>query len=365
MASHTTGALLVQLGTPDSPSVPDVRRYLAEFLSDPRVIDLPAPLRWLLLHLVILRVRPRRSAAAYRKIWTPQGSPLRVYSEDFARALAAALHAELRVALGMRYGNPSIDAALRELSDAGVSQLVVWPLFPQYSTAATGSALARVFERARAYRFERVISIGPCHADAGFVAACAAVARPALSAFRPDAVLFSYHGLPERQIRAADTSGRHCLASSDCCATLGSVNRNCYRAQCLATSVALAAALSLPDGTWSSAFQSRLGPTRWIDPYTDVELPRLAASGVRRLAVLCPAFVADCLETLEEIGMRAREQWLSLGGEDLLLVPSLNADPAWVAYAATRLRQAAQALRSDAAAASPEASESATPTPAT
>jgi ferrochelatase len=365
MDSAPIGVLLVQLGTPDSPSERDVRRYLAEFLSDPRVIDLPAPLRRLLLHGFILRVRPRASAAAYRKIWTQEGSPLRVLSEDFARALTAELQGELRVALGMRYGKPRIDDALAALAGAGVRQLIVWPLFPQYSSAATGSALARSFERLAGFGFERVLSIGPFHADAGFIAAWAAVATPALAAFRPDHVLFSYHGLPERQIRAADPSGRHCLASAECCATLGAANHHCYRAQCYATSAALARALALPPGQHSTAFQSRLGPTHWIEPYTDEELPRLSASGVRRLAVLCPSFVADCLETLEEIGIRARAQWQALGGDDLLRVSSLNADPRWVAYAAERLRTTAQALRSDSAAARPEASESATPTPAT
>jgi ferrochelatase len=178
-------------------------------------------------------------------------------------------------------------------------------------------------------------------------------------------VLSSYHGLPERQIRAADPTGRHCLASADCCESLGRANRLCYRAQCHATSRDLTTALALPPAGQSTSFQSRLGPNRWIEPYTDLELPRLYAAGVRRLAVLCPAFVADCLETLEEIGMRARAQWQAQGGDDLLLVPSLNADRHWVAYAAQRLRAEAQALRSDSAAASPEASESATPTPAT
>ncbi len=365
MSETPIGVLLLQLGTPDAPTTREVRRYLAEFLADPRVIDLPAPLRRLLLHGYVLRVRPRASAAAYRKIWTPQGSPLRVISEDFARALAAELRGDFRVALGMRYGKPGIDAALSALADGGARQLIVWPLFPQYSNAATGSALARVFERLAGFAFERVVSIGPCHADAGFIAASAAVAGPALAAFRPDHVLFSYHGLPERQIRAADPSRRHCLASADCCATLGAANRGCYRAQCHATSGALARALALPPARHSTAFQSRLGPSHWIEPYTDEELPRLSDSGVRRLAVLCPAFVADCLETLEEIGLRARAQWQGLGGDDLLLVPSLNADPRWIAYAAERLRAAAQALRSDSAAARPDASESATPTPAT
>jgi ferrochelatase len=359
------GVLLVQLGTPDAPTPRAVRRYLAEFLSDPRVIDLPAPLRWMLLHGVILRVRPRRSAAAYRSIWLPDGSPLRVHSEAFRAALARELGGGFAVALGMRYGAPSIDAALQALAAAGATRLLVWPLFPQYADASTGSALARLFERLGRFAFSRVRTLGPCYDDPGFVAAFADVARPVLEAFRPEHVLLSYHGLPERQVRAADPSGRHCLASADCCEDPRAAHGGCYRAQCFATSRALARALALAPAQHTTCFQSRLGRTPWIRPYTDEVLPRLRASGVRRVAVVCPAFVADCLETVEEIGIRAREQWRHLGGADLALVPSLNARPRWVAAAAARLRAAAQSLESDEAAARPDARESARPTPAT
>jgi ferrochelatase len=360
------GVLLVQLGTPEAPTPPALRRYLGEFLSDPRVIDLPAPLRWLLLHGVILRRRPRASAEAYAKIWTPDGSPLRIHSEAFTRALARELGGDYAVVLGMRYGEPRIDTALAALAGAGATRLLVWPLFPQYAEASTGSALARVFECLRQYAsFGRVRAVGPCFDDPGFADAWAAVARPALETARPDHVLFSYHGIPERQLRAADPTGRHCLASEDCCDALGAQNARCYRAQCFATTRALAASMALTERSTSTSFQSRLGRARWTQPSTDDALARLRRDGVRRLAVVCPSFVADCLETLEEIGLRARERWCAQGGEELVLVPGLNAHPRWIDAAARLVRAAAHGLDSDAPAASPEASESATPIPIT
>jgi ferrochelatase len=366
VADAPVGVLLVQLGTPDAPTPRALRRYLGEFLSDPRVIDLPAPLRWLLLHGVILRVRPRRSAAAYRQIWTPQGSPLRLHSDAFASALGRALGPAYVVALGMRYGRPSLDEALGALARAGSTRLLVWPLFPQYAEAATGSALARVFERLQRFpSFGRVRALGPCWDAPGFAAAWADVAKPALATARADHVLFSYHGLPERQVRAADPSGAHCLRRDDCCDAIAGVNRRCYRAQCFATTRALAGALGLTSRPHSTAFQSRLGRARWIQPYTDAELVRLRQAGVRRLAVLCPAFVADCLETLEEIGIRAASRWRALGGDALVLLPSLNANPRWIEAAAGLVQAAAHTLDSDAAAASPDASASGTPIPST
>jgi ferrochelatase len=326
-----TGVLLVNLGTPEAPTPGAVRRYLREFLADPLVIDLPAPARWLLLHAVILPFRPRRSAAAYRKIWGPSGSPLRVHGLALRDALAARLGPAYAVELAMRYGTPSVRGALERLAASDVARVLVLPLFPQYSAAATGSVTARVeAELQRNPVLPPHEFLPPFYADPGFVNAWAAVARPELEAFGPDHVLFSYHGLPERQIRAADPTGSHCLARADCCDTVGAANRRCYRAHCFATSRALAAALGLAAGSHGTAFQSRLGRTPWILPHTDRVLPELAAAGRRRLAVLCPSFVADCLETLEEIGIRAREQWRALGGDELHLVPSLNAHPVWV-----------------------------------
>jgi ferrochelatase len=341
MAERSVGVLLVNLGTPDAPRPREVRRYLREFLSDPLVIDLPALPRWLLLNAVILPTRPRASAAAYQKIWTAEGSPLLLHGRALREAVAIQLGAEYAVELGMRYGEPSLPSALAALSTAGVAEILALPLFPQYSSAATGSVEARIAAwQAAEPQAPPVRTLGAFHADPGFLAAWVATARPELEAFAPDHVLFSYHGLPERQVRAADASGSHCLASDACCDAIATVNRDCYRAQCFATTRALAARLGLTPGAHSSAFQSRLGRTPWIRPYTDQRLPELAERGVRRLAVLCPAFVADCLETLEEIGIRARAQWLELGGAELHLVPSLNAHPAWATAVAEMIRAA-------------------------
>jgi ferrochelatase len=336
-----TGVLLVNLGTPDAPRPAEVRRYLREFLGDPRVIDLPAPLRWLLLHLVILPRRPRASARAYAKIWTPRGSPLLVHGEALRDAVARDLGPEYEVVLGMRYGRPSLREAAERLVAADVARIVALLLFPQWSEAASGSAEARLREELARRGAPPVAVLPPFYSEPRFVAAVARIARPRLAAFRADHVLFSYHGLPERQIRAADASRRHCLARPDCCDAVVAANRRCYRAHCFATTRALAAALGLAPELYSTAFQSRLGGTPWILPHTDAVLPELAARGVRRLAVLCPSFVADCLETLEEIGLRAREQWRELGGEALELVPALNAEPAWVRTVSDWVRERA------------------------
>jgi ferrochelatase len=333
--------LLVNLGTPASPAVADVRRYLREFLSDPRVIDMPAPLRWLLLHLVILPFRPRRSARAYAQIWGDDGSPLLVHSRAQCDAVAGVLGDAFQVELAMRYGEPSLRSALARLAAADVERLIVLPLFPQLSEAATASAVAKTRDELRRMGFSSPVEVRGAFYDApGFIAAWGAVAGAPLAAFRPDHVLLSFHGLPERQVKRRDPTGRTCLASDACCDAIGADNRDCYRAQCFATARALARVLALAEGSWSVAFQSRLGPTPWIRPHTDRVLPELARRGVRRLAVMCPTFVADCLETLEEIGIRARDQWTQVGGEALLLVPSLNAEPAWAGAVADLVRGA-------------------------
>jgi ferrochelatase len=334
-----TGVLLVNLGTPDAPRSPEVRRYLREFLSDPRVLDTNALARWLLLEGVILRVRPRRSAEAYAKVWSPAGSPLLIHSRALRDAVSAALGPAHPVELGMRYGQPSLADALDRLRTADVARIVVLPLFPQYASSSGGSAAARVMELAGAlWNVPPLEILGEFPDDAGFVAAFAEVARESLAGFDADHVLFSYHGLPERHVRKSDPSGAHCLASEGCCDAIVPANRRCYRAQCHVTTRALAAALDLGADGFSVSFQSRLGRTPWIKPYTDFVLPELAARGVKRLAVLCPSFVADCLETVEEIGIRAREQWHAIGGDELRLVPSLNAHPRWVTAVLAMLR---------------------------
>ncbi len=333
------GVLLLNLGTPASPRTSDVRRYLREFLSDPRVIDINPVARWLLLNFAILPVRPARSGKAYKLVWTEEGSPLLVHSQRLTEGVRRALGPEYVVELGMRYGAPSIPAALQKLAAAQPSRLIVLPLFPQYSSAATGSAVERVYQvLGSEWNVTPTTTVGAFYDHPGFISSFTTVAKKQLDAFRPDFVLFSYHGLPERHMNKSDLSGKHCLQSPDCCDAVGPANRHCYRAQCYATTRALAFTLGLGADGHSVSFQSRLGRTPWIKPYTDLVLPELAQAGRKRLAVLCPAFVADCLETLEEIGIRAREQWRGLGGEDLLLVPSLNAEPGWVDTVARMVR---------------------------
>jgi protoporphyrin/coproporphyrin ferrochelatase len=324
------GLLLLNLGTPDEPTTAAVRRYLREFLGDPRVLDMNPVGRALLLNLIILPTRPAKSAHAYRSIWDPErGSPLLYHSRDLAAGVAAKLGAGWRVELAMRYGTPSIASALDALIAAQVDRIVVLPLFPQYASSSTGTAVARVMELARdRWNVPACDFVPAFFDDPGFLAAFAAVAAPVLAAERPDHVLFSFHGLPVRQIVKTDLTRSHCLTTADCCDTLA--NPHCYRAQSFATARALAARLDLGAGDYTVCFQSRLGRIPWIEPHTDVVIDELAQQGKKRLAVMCPAFVADCLETVEEIGIRARQQFTAAGGESLTLVPSLNATPAWI-----------------------------------
>ena len=231
------------------------------------------------------------------------------------------------VEVGMRYGNPSLESGLDRLRERGSREFVVIPLFPQFAAATSGSVLARLHELLGAD--ERIRWVPPFYAEPGFIRAWHEAAAQ-LRAFEPDHTLLSYHGLPERHIRKADVSGAHCLASPDCCtgeAGQRAALSGCYRAQCYATTRALIAEFGLETKNVSTAFQSRLGRDPWIRPYTDEVLPELAARGARKLAVLCPAFAVDCLETLEEIGIRAAEQWSELGGESLRLLPCPNASP--------------------------------------
>ncbi|MBI5494218.1 MAG: ferrochelatase [Deltaproteobacteria bacterium] len=340
------GLLLVNLGTPDSAAVPDVRRYLREFLADGRVLDLHPVGRWLLLNLVILPFRPRHSAEAYRRIWTPQGSPLLLHGRALAAAVQQALP-QTPVRLAMRYGRPSLADGVRELRQAGANHLLVLPLYPQAAASTTGSTLAEVYRLlGSGWDVPGVQVVPPFHGHPAFLDAFAAVGRAALGDHGADHVVFSFHGVPERHVTRSDASGAHCLRTADCCAAPGPVNRDCYRAQCFATARALAGALALGEGTWTVSFQSRLGRTPWIGPYTDHVLRELAAQRVRRVAVMCPAFVADCLETLEEIGVRARDDYRARFPDgELHLVPSLNAEPAWVAAVVRLVREACPAVQ--------------------
>lgn len=329
--NHSSGVLLLQLGTPDTPSVRDVRKYLAEFLFDPRVMDIAAPLRALLLYGTILPFRPRRSAEAYRLIWTEEGSPLLLHTEALTAAVQERLGDGYRVEFGMRYGSPSIRSAIEQLLAADVSEIRVLPLFPQYASSAGGSAVMKTMEiLGEMWNVPPVSFLPEFYDHPGYIGAIAKVGAPELAVFEPDHILFSYHGLPERHITKADPAGDHCFASDDCCDEISAVNRRCYRAQCFATTRLVASELELPAGSRSTSFQSRLAGTPWIIPQTDKVLQGLHDAGIRRLAVFTNSFVSDCLETLEEIGIRLRNQWMQLGGDDLLLIPCVNENPSWV-----------------------------------
>lgn len=328
--SRPTGLLLVNLGTPESPKPSDVRPYLREFLSDPRVIDIPPLPRFLLLNLVILPFRPKKSGEAYEKIWTERGSPLLFHGRDLAEKVQKRVGDGCVVELAMRYGNPSIREGLTRLRARGVDRIVVFPLFPQYSSAATGSALEKVFEEAgKLWNTPYLTVVPPFYDHPEFLDACARVARPVLADAGAEVVLFSFHGLPERHCIKSDETGAHCFKSAGCCDAIVEANRNCYRAQCLATARGLADRLGVPEAQRVVCFQSRLGRTPWIRPYTDEVIKELAHRGVKQAVILSPAFVADCLETIEELGIRAVDSFREEGGTDLRVVPAVNAEDGW------------------------------------
>ena len=331
MNDNRCGLLLINLGTPESPEPSAVRTYLREFLSDPRVLDLPAWRRWLVLNLLILPRRPRQSGEAYAKIWTDRGSPLLFHSRDLATRVQERLGPGVKVVLGMRYGRPSIASALKVLSDAGIGRIVVFPLYPQYSSAATGSSVERVFEcAAELWNVPCLQIVPPFYDHPAYIEAGATIARPYVDRPEVERVFFSFHGLPERHVRKSDRTGSHCLASANCCDTIVDANRDCYRAQCYATARLLAERLGVLPEKKIVCFQSRLGRDPWIRPYTDLLVEEQARLGCKRAVILSPAFVADCLETVEELGIRAAESWKVEGGESLELVPSLNSRDEWV-----------------------------------
>jgi ferrochelatase len=334
-----TGILLINTGSPDAPHVPETRRYLRQFLSDPRVIDIAPAARWALLNFVILPFRPKQSSEAYEAIWTERGSPLIVNSEDFRDALRLEFP-EATIEIAMAYGNPSIPDMIDRLVNAGVDSIVVVPMFPQYASATTGSVLECVYKTAAEKpNVPPLVAVAPYYNDAGYLDAWAEVARPQLDSYKPDHILMSFHGLPERQIYKCDPTGNHCLKKPDCCERYLEGNPNCYRAHCAATSRGIAERLGLKEADFTLCFQSKLGRDPWLSPATDRSIVELARKGIKRLAILSPAFVADCLETLEELGIRGKKDFIENGGEDVLLVSSLNSHPRWVAAMADILRR--------------------------
>jgi protoporphyrin/coproporphyrin ferrochelatase len=329
------GILLCNLGTPENPTPAAVKKYLAEFLMDPYVIDIPYPLRWLLIHGIILRTRPKKSAAAYAKVWTDKGSPLMVHSLALLEKLEKKYKGQKKshcFALGMRYGKPSIAKALQELLAKGATKIVFVPLYPQNANASVRTALEnyeQALERLQKNSDHKKIEsqiVAPFYNHPAYIRATADLIRPHLPDF--DHLLLSYHGLPERQIKKTNPDcSQHCLKPM-CCDQITTQNTQCYKAQCYETSRLIAKELGLKK--YSVAFQSRLGRTPWIQPFTDHLYRELPAQGVRKLLVASPSFVADCLETLEEIQIRGQEDFIKAGGSQLKLVPCLNASEAWI-----------------------------------
>ena len=324
------GILLVNLGTPDSPEVGDVRKYLDEFLMDERVIDVNVFNRTLLVKGVIVPFRSPKTAKLYKEIWDENGSPLLYISKMQTALVQEALGEDYHVELAMRYQNPSISAALENMKAGLVESIRVIPLFPQYASASTGSVIQKVMEIVGKWQTIPEISfVNSFHDNKLMIETFADNARR----YQPetyDHVLFSFHGLPERQLIKCDHSGQHCLKKDNCCVTLTDVNKFCYSAQSYDTARLIAAELNIPAEKYSVCFQSRLGKEPWVQPYTSDVLKELAAKGKKRLLVFCPAFVADCLETLYEISVEYHEDFKALGGEEVQLVASLNDHPKWI-----------------------------------
>jgi ferrochelatase len=324
------GILLVNLGTPDSPATADVRKYLDQFLMDERVIDIHPIKRNLLVRGIIVPFRSPKSAKLYKEIWTEEGSPLLIYGNSVRDKIAERLGNDYHVELAMRYQSPSIPDALERLKQAKVDSIKVVPLFPQYASASTGSVHQLVMEIVSRWQAIPALSfVNSYHDHDGMIKVFADNARKYLDQ-QWDHILFSYHGIPERQMKKADVSGSHCLQVKDCCRTMTENNKFCYSAQSYDTTRLLVKELGLEEGKYTLCFQSRLGSDPWMQPYTSDVLKDLAAKGVKRILVLCPAFVADCLETLYEITFEYQEEFEKLGGEKVQLVESLNDNPKWI-----------------------------------
>ncbi|RYZ87937.1 MAG: ferrochelatase [Moraxellaceae bacterium] len=325
------GVLLVNLGTPDSPSTADVRTYLDEFLMDPRVIDVNAALRTFLVKAVIVPFRAPKSAKLYKVIWSDTtGSPLKYYSILQRDALQQRLGDEYMVELAMRYQNPSIELALENLKNALVDSIQVIPMFPQYASASTGSVYEKVMRLLKDWPTPPPVSfINSFHDDNLVIKAYADNSRK----YQPetyDHILFSFHGLPQRQLMKSDHTHSHCLKADDCCQVITDKNKFCYSAQSYHTAKLISEQLGIPRENYTVCFQSRLGSDPWVQPYTSEVIAKMAKEGKKRLLVFCPAFVADCLETVYEVTQEYGDEFKHLGGEEVQLVESLNDSPTFI-----------------------------------
>ncbi len=325
------GILLINLGSPDSTEVKDVRKYLDEFLMDKRVIDIPYWKRFLLIKGIILRTRPKKSAEAYKKIWWKEGSPLVVTSERFSKKVAH--NTDLPVALAMRYGSMSIEKGLKELAEKGVDDILIVPLYPHYAMSSTETVEVKVEEvRKKNYPNIKTTTLPSFYNHPEYIKVMSTNLKNHLEGFDYDHILFSYHGIPERHILKSDPTNSHCKIDESCCKTASKAHTTCYRHQCFETTKEMAKELGLKEGGYSNSFQSRMLKTPWLQPFTDFEFERLPKEeGKKKLAVITPAFVSDCLETLEEIAMEGKKKFIESGGETYKHIPCLNDNDDWVA----------------------------------
>jgi protoporphyrin/coproporphyrin ferrochelatase len=329
--------LLVNLGSPDSTEVSDVRAYLKEFLSDRRVFDAPSPIREYVLYGKVLPSRPHKTAEAYKRIWTSEGAPLMVIT----RTLQALVQERVTipVEMAMRYQNPSIQSVLEKLAAQGIDELFLIPLYPHYAMSSYETVVVKVREDlARVAPRMHLEVLPPFYAEEDYIEALVQSAAPYLQQDY-DHILFSFHGVPERHLRKGDPSKAHCTVVPDCCRSCSPVHEVCYRAQCVRTVDEFVKKAGIPAAKHSISFQSRFGKEPWLEPYTDEELERLPKAGVKKLLVMCPAFVSDCLETLEEIAMEGKAGFMKAGGDSFTQIPCLNSHPAWVDFLQRRIER--------------------------
>ncbi len=344
--NNTKGILLVNLGSPDSYSEVDVRKYLDEFLMDERVIDLPYLLRRFILSAFILPKRPKNSAHAYKTIWWDEGSPLIVLSERLLEGVRKKV--SVPVELGMRYGNPSIEYGVKQLiekSGGDLKEIMLVPLYPHYAMATYETVVEKTKEVIKKNKLDITLSLLPPFYDhPDYIKALVESAKEYLHS-EYDHILFSFHGVPERHLKKTDHTKKHCLKVENCCHTPSEAHSVCYRHQCIRTVEEFAKKANLPEGKFSISFQSRLGVDKWLQPFTDQEISRLAKEGVKKMLLLCPAFVSDCLETLEEIAMQGKETFIEAGGEEFTQILCLNDHPLWVDTLSNWLNNNAEGMR--------------------
>ena len=323
------GILINNLGSPDTTETKDVKKYLDEFLMDERVIDIPYWKRYLLIKGIILRTRPKKSGAAYKKIWWKEGSPLVVISERFTKKLIKKV--DIPVALAMRYGSMTMENGIKELADKGVTEIFLAPMYPHYAMSSYETVVTKAEEIIAANYPNIKLDVLPAfYNKPGYIKAMSSNIANHLKGFDYDHILFSYHGIPERHILKSDVTKSHCKIDGSCCERNSVAHHTCYRHQCSETTKEIVKTLGLKEGSYSNSFQSRLLKDPWLKPYTDFELEKFPSEGKKKLAVITPAFVADCLETLEEIAMEGKEEFLKFGGTDYKHIPCMNDNDDWV-----------------------------------